>query len=203
MLEPSTEIAAILEKPGAGWSLEDAISVVEWLNDKPQLTMLRLFALHHLGANASWADAEDAWSDFVADKELERTLMKFEPVKGTFPAWLLLRFKQLCWRRAEKLRRTSELGVACEERGTDAVNIVYSRTPFDDVNRQEISRALINCLNQLPAQLGTVVALYYQFERAVATIADQLEISQALVKVRLWRARGQLRTCMKSKGFKP
>lgn len=64
----------------------------------------------------------------------------------------------------------------------------------------EVSQALADCLQRLPAHARTVIDRYYDKEDGCEAIAGSLNRSTSWVKVALYRARTVLAQCMSDKG---
>lgn len=70
--------------------------------------------------------------------------------------------------------------------------------PLDIQVRRESREQVRRCLDNLDEEFRTVVQLYYFGEQSCQEIADTLEISLSLVKIRLMRARRMMAQAMKS-----
>lgn len=208
MRKPPPDIAVIWAKPGRAWTLDERDRVKTWLNSEPQLADMRAFALRHLGPTGTRQDAEDCWGDYNAKGELDKVIARYEPAKGMFPSYLYLCFKQYCWRWGQAEAR-QPLGRPRAEPPRDddgeSLEIVFvdDRSPADDAQRRERYAGLNDCIERLPPDFRIVVTLHYFEGYSVAEIANKEGISESLVKVRLFRARQELRKCLENKGIKP
>jgi len=145
--------------------------------------------------------AEDATQDaFIA---AFRKLSTYRG--GSFKAWLLRIVTNVCYDelRRRKRRPTTPL----EPTDNDDEEIESPRwlsdpneTPEERAERQELARALQRCLNGLPEEFRSVVALVNIQGMDYTEAADVLGKPLGTVKSRLARARTRMRECLKSHG---
>jgi len=145
--------------------------------------------------------AEDATQDaFIA---AFRKLSTYRG--GSFKAWLLRIVTNVCYDelRRRKRRPTTPL----EPTDNDDEEIESPRwlsdpneTPEERAERQELARALQRCLNGLPEEFRSVVALVDIQGMDYTEAADVLGKPLGTVKSRLARARTRMRECLKSHG---
>jgi RNA polymerase sigma factor (sigma-70 family) len=191
------EIEVIFEKPGRDWSLSERSKVIEWLNEK-QLKFLLYFGLLHLGS-ANAQDAENAWQDFE-EKKLNDRIDRYDPAKGLhFWNWLLLCFKQDCWKVEGKKRREGIRQITIkdasegEDDSTPGLELVDTTDdPEKALGRKQERMAVWDEVKKLPPTYFQVIKMYYFDEMQVPEISKQLGISESLVKIRLHRARQEL-----------
>ncbi len=124
---------------------------------------------------------------------------------GSFKAWLLRIVTNVCYDelRRRKRRPTTPL----EPTDNDDEEIESPRwlsdpneTPEERAERQELARALQRCLNGLPEEFRSVVALVDIQGMDYTEAADVIGKPLGTVKSRLARARNRMRECLKSHG---
>jgi len=71
-------------------------------------------------------------------------------------------------------------------------------TPLDSLQRKELNAAISRSVNSLPSKYRAVVVLRELHELSTGDTAKTLGISETNVKIRLWRARVQLRDALAS-----
>jgi RNA polymerase sigma factor (sigma-70 family) len=208
IVEPP-DISVIFAKPGRGWSPEERIRVIQWLHEPPQFRYLRTFAKRHLGPPATEDDAQDAWQEFCA-KELHSVIQSYNPAKGVrFWGYLLVCLKRFCWAEGERIRRRRQQEQPPPEVETadgSRIELEFAdpdpyTNPEKALELKELRELLTQCINELPFPLRQVFVLYYFQEWPIKEIANHLKISEALAKVRLFRARQKLRDCLRKKGW--
>jgi RNA polymerase sigma factor (sigma-70 family) len=197
------DIEKSFSKPGREWTSGEKTRVKTWLNEDPQLYYLLVFALHHLGAGAQSADAEDVWQDFC-ETRLSRIMNNYDHEKGRrFWNWLLFCFERYCHDGGEqnRKRRKSEIPLIQETKDGEllVLEIVDEHpdsNPEEQFAQKEKWRIVQECLRSLPEGHYTVVVRFYFEGLSVKAIALILQISEALVKVRLFRARRRVAQCL-------
>jgi len=188
MIEAPKDLEVIWVKPGCEWTKEEDECVQDWLNSEPQLTQLRVFALRHLTAGSPWQDAEDAWGDFNA-RGLKGVVKSFDPgeAQSGFPGYLFVCFKRFIWKR----RKPLPVSEPRPNQDDDAIELIASTesTPLQIAQLRDRLEQVNRGLNALPSKFRTVLTLHYLDGYSCTAIAEKLNISINLVKVRLFRAR--------------
>lgn len=203
------DIAVIFNKPGRTWSVAERDRLVGWLFEEPQLRCLLVIALRHLGPAATSEDAEDVLIELCI-RRLNAVINSYDPSKGTrFWAYLVLCFTRFCHDEGPKiLKRASHEGSLEITAATDAGEIIVkladdpeSSDPALVVERNELRRAVRQCIDRLPPPYRMVIVLYYFADMSVRQIATELNISMANVTIRLLRARLKLAECLRKEGW--
>lgn len=134
----------------------------------------------------SAADADDA----VAHAMLTITV-KLESFRGLsrFTTWLFAVVRNEC-RRYERLARRWLLGQTTDD-SADRRN-----DPEQERDRAELVEALVDAIRSLPAELREVLVLREFESLSTEACASRLSISEGNVRVRLSRARAQLRLAL-------
>lgn len=154
---------------------------------------------HHRRALAyafSLAHHEEAAKDLVQDAFLTayQNLEKFDPQRD-FGSWLrgIVRMKYLEWVRKRREQ-------AMDNDMLDAIDQRYSEwEQAGRDNRIEIFDALRHCVDALQEIAKQTIDFFYMQKLACVEIAGQMETTEAVVRKRLQRARGDLFNCIKNR----
>lgn len=126
------------------------------------------------------ADAEDVVQDVML--KLWRQAERFDPARGSFPAWLARMVTNQCLDRRRQIKPVESLDLAAELADPGANSAA-------DAER----RALDSVLATLAPRQRAVLALFYLEGYAMAEIATMLETNEKAVESLLSRARAALR----------
>jgi len=111
----------------------------------------------------------------------------------SFPSWLGRIMINTCFDALRVKRRRPET-LDCELSEEDSVTLIDSLShdgrQTDDLQMRDLADKL---LSRLSLQDRALLEMLYTDEMSVAEIADLMGTSQSNIKVRAWRARGQLR----------
>ena len=148
-------------------------------------------AFHMVG---NFADAEDLTQE--AFVQAYRNLDRFgEP--NNFPGWLRTIAVNLCrmhLRRGREVVSDPWSASGAGASGDPGIDVIDDRpTPEEAYERQELSDRVMDAVHALSERNRLVVTLYYIDGLSCQDIGDFLEIPTSTVKVRLHRARKQLR----------
>lgn len=210
ILEPP-DVRVIFDKPGRQWSPEERLRVIEWLHESPQHSYLMTSARRHLGPAAAREDEEDLWQGFCL-KGLNAVIVSYDPAEGArFWGYLLVCFMRLCWEEGKKIRKRSPVDQPWPEMVTedgDRIEVEFAdphlySDPYSVAELNELLGILNQCINELPWPYRQVILLHYFEEQSIKEIAEKFKISDSLVKIRLFRARQNLRVCLRKKGWMP
>ncbi len=133
-------------------------------------------------------------ADGVVQDTFMRLIEKIDTLKGTAKVgtWLYRVAYNLCQDRLRKRGRTQSLEQMNDEI-MPAILTDWSQTPQAALQSAELTALLTNAIDQLPLSYRTVLILRDVDGLSTRESADILDISISNVKVRLHRARLQLR----------
>ena len=121
---------------------------------------------------------------------------------GSFRAWLLRIVTNACY--DELRRRKRRPSTPLEPLDEDGEEVESPRwmvdlkdLPEDEIERQELARAIQHCLNSLPADFRAAVVSVDLQGLDYAEVSQMLRVPLGTVKSRLARARLRLRDCLK------
>lgn len=138
----------------------------------------------------------DISEDLVQDTLLiaHRDLSKFDATRD-FGAWTrgILRMKYLEWTRSHRFERMTEAQLD----DIDARHREWDRAAEE--GRGDAVAALRLCREELGDHIGDTLDLFYAEHRSCADIAARLNVSEAVVRKRLQRARDVLSDCLKKR----
>jgi RNA polymerase sigma-70 factor (ECF subfamily) len=98
---------------------------------------------------------------------------------------------------ARHFKRSSEIK-ELETELNDTVQKIDADIPFEAlIENQEALDSVRRVVQQLPLLSFKAFSLFYYYDMSVASIAEQLAISEQNVKTRLWRARNAIRKELK------
>lgn len=185
----------IFRKPGRDWTAGERLCVKVWLNTPPLIGRLVRRTALYLGVNASEEDAEDTWASFCLT-ELDKTIDWYDPARAPFFPFLLMRLRQFCSDARARIAKRREEPLESRTQDGDVHELVVV-DPDDDPEQRLVGQiSLRQCLAALgPEMLAVVVRRCFQGQSVRETARD-LGISEALVKIRLFRAKRRLRECM-------
>lgn len=184
-------------KPGRSWTAEERLNIKVWLSTPPQIWRLVRYTAACLGRGTSEEDAEDTWASFCL-AELDKTIDWYDPVRAPFRPFLLMRLRQFCSDARARIARNREEPLESRTMDGDVHEFVIV-DPDDDPEQRIVDRLnLRQCLAALPPGMLAVVIRRFFLGQSVRETAKDLEISEPLVKVRLFRAKQQLRGCLAS-----
>jgi RNA polymerase sigma-70 factor (ECF subfamily) len=120
---------------------------------------------------------------------------------GSFRAWLLRIVTNACYDelRRRKRRPTTPLEPlddAGEEIESPSWMVDPEESPEESAERSELSEAIQNCINGLPPEFRSVVALVDVQGMDYAEASEAMGTPLGTVKSRLARARARLRECL-------
>ena len=121
---------------------------------------------------------------------------------GSFRAWLLRIVTNACYDELRRRKRRPSTPLEpLDEDGEEVESpswlIDVSELPEDELEREELGRAIQHCLNSLPADFRTAVVSVDLQGLDYAEAAQVLRLPLGTVKSRLARARLRLRECLK------
>lgn len=77
----------------------------------------------------------------------------------------------------------------------------WEKSPLENLEANELSQKLHDCIRHLPAAMRTAVVLRELEAIATAEICKQLQVTATNLNVILYRARLHLRSCLETAGF--
>lgn len=185
----------IFRKPGRDWTAGERLRVKVWLNTPPLIGRLVRRTALYLGVNASEEDAEDTWASFCLT-ELDKTIDWYDPARAPFFPFLLMRLRQFCSDARARIARRREEPLESRTQDGEVHELVVVDPDEDPEQRLVGQISLERCLAALrPEILAVVIRRCFQGQ-SVRETATNLGISEALVKLRLFRAKQRLRECM-------
>ncbi|MCU0484700.1 MAG: sigma-70 family RNA polymerase sigma factor [Anaerolineales bacterium] len=121
---------------------------------------------------------------------------------GSFRAWLLRIVTNACYDELRRRKRRPStplepLDVDGEEVESPHWMVDLKDLPEDELERQELARAIQHCLNSLPADFRAAVVSVDLQGLDYAEVSQVLRVPLGTVKSRLARARLRLRDCLK------
>lgn len=197
------DIQVVLNKPIDLRNREDIDRVRNWICQSSQLKELAFHALKNLGNNIRYAAAEDVLQEFCM-KRLDAVIKSFKYLedKGDFWAYLKLCLKRFCHRNGKMLQKEKKLFIPFSDTGKpeedySAVlkNLPDSHTELPDkkLSGYQFRSYLEQIMNKLEPKYREVLVKYYFEDKTLLEIAKALNISNANAKIRLMRARQQIR----------
>lgn len=195
------DVENIFDKPGATWTPDELLCVVDWLNRRRQLVRLLRHCAHSLGRGTTAQDAEDLWRDYCV-RRLDRIITLYDSAKGRrFPSYLQLCLARDCRKQRVRLLKRgrrevppNRIGQDGEEYEIEAVDT--GPDPERTAAEREERRSLLECIARMPAAFREVVVRHHLRDESVREISHALGISEGIVKVRLFRGRLWLRDCL-------
>lgn len=197
------DIREIFNKPVDLRNLDDINRVRNWICQSSQLKELALHALRNLGNNIRFAAAEDVLQEFCI-KRLDAVIRSFKYLddRGDFWAYLKLCLKRFCHRNAKSLQKEKNLFVPFSDTGQPEEDYSATLENLPDYNAERPDKKLSgdqfrSCLEQVLSKLEPgyreVLVKFYFEDKSLAEIAEELNISISNAKIRLMRARQQIR----------
>jgi RNA polymerase sigma factor (sigma-70 family) len=181
--------------------VDECWRIQAWLNAPvPRARLLRdvFVRLARVWRGSTPADAEDLWGEFCLDR-LTKVTRLYDPAKGPFVPFMRTALHQACLRQAAKLRSRAERVpmTTDEELSQSPGPASHAMTPEQVFERAEWAERLRECVATLPEHHRTVIEALYFKEQPVAEIAVALGIREGAAKVRLHRARQELKKCLR------
>ena len=186
-MEPAAETpwkddADLLRAHGAGDS--HAFARLYDRYDRPCFLFIRRL----LGA-AQGDAAEDLHQEtWIA---ISKTWAAFDPVRGSFAAWLFTIARRKTWDHFRR-QRVAVLASATHD---EAAMIVPDPglTPLEQVQSRELAQEIVNAVEALPLEQRGVFILFAQAGLSLEEIAEVTGVAMETVKSRLRYARAKLR----------
>ena len=121
---------------------------------------------------------------------------------GSFRAWLLRIVTNACYDELRRRKRRPSTPLEpLDEDGEEVESpswlVDASNLPEDELEREELARAIQHCLNSLPADFRAAVVSVDLQGLDYAEVAQALRVPLGTVKSRLARARLRLRDCLR------
>jgi RNA polymerase sigma factor (sigma-70 family) len=206
--EVPPDLVPILSNSGSIWKQDEIDRVKLWICDQTKLRYLLVIAWSYLKTfhAADYKDAEDLVQDFYL-KRLDRVVATFDPGKGDFWAYLLVDFKQFRLDEWRKLMRRKGLEtpmpVLINEGDATEIGPADLRPENDPARPPEVretARTVRACIERLGEMYRPIIEMtYFNGELSCKAIAAKLGLTETAVKVRLHRARFQLKECLKGR----
>ncbi len=125
---------------------------------------------------------------------------------GSFRAWILRILTNVCYDelRRQKRKPTEDLNPVVSETGEEIEDPTWlsddSQSPVEQVEQQELEKAIQNCLGGLPEEFRTVIVLVdvqgMDYQEASEVVRSPL----GTVRSRLARARQRVQDCLQNVG---
>lgn len=174
------------DKLGAEWTRDDCITFIAW-SHRPvhRLHVLSrlVAACRQAGIPLSNEEIEDLWSDFCM--RLHLRIQGFDPSKGALLGYLI---RGLVQSRKHTLRRRQRREVEISEVGPGFE--VDEGSQEQDLESKQLLSRLRHLLND---DYFHVIYAHYYMGKSTPDIARALDVSESLVRMRLFRARMKLR----------
>lgn len=121
---------------------------------------------------------------------------------GSFRAWLLRIVTNACYDELRRRKRRPSTPLEpLDEEGEEVESprwlVDVSQLPEDELERQELARAIQHCINSLPEDFRAAVVSVDLQGLDYSEVAQILRVPLGTVKSRLARARLRLRDCLK------
>jgi|SRR5215471_4262817 len=144
------------------------------------------------------ADAEEVVQESIL--KAFRNLCQFQS-RSRFSTWLnqiVINEARLKLRKDRRyLYESLECGRSASDGRASAKGLLRcSETPLDCLEKKELNAAVSRSVNLLPSKYRSVLILRELQGLSTVDTAKTLGISEMSVKIRLWRARGQLRDAL-------
>lgn len=141
--------------------------------------------------NYNHEDTQDLMQDTYVDAF--RNLSKFESRSG-FKTWLIRIMLNNCYRKRQKFSFKNEYAQADIKENVQPMFNNSSNDLYKHIHNRELGHIIEESLSRIPEDYRLVFSLREINGLNVSETADLLGISEANVKVRLNRAKSQLRT---------
>jgi RNA polymerase sigma-70 factor (ECF subfamily) len=138
-----------------------------------------------------------------ADDVLQETFLRafgslstYDADKGAFATWLGAIARNVArkrWRKKNGPPDAIDPELAAE---------VLTRDDADPPQTREELSALDGCVHQLPSEKRALIELRYVKAMTTRGMAEELDIPESTVRLRLAEAMAELRTCLGGKGFR-
>lgn len=120
---------------------------------------------------------------------------------GSFKGWLLRIVTNACYDELRRRKRRPTTPLEPVDEDDEEIESPHwiadpSETPEEHAERQELSLAIQNCLNQLPEEFKAVVILVDLQSIDYTEAAEVMHLPLGTIKSRLARARVRLRDCL-------
>lgn len=142
-------------------------------------------------------------ADSAADAAQEAFIAAYRAIQsfrgGSFRAWLLRIVTNACYdelRRRKRRPQASLEALHVEDDAPDPHLVAHSENPENYAQRMELQRAIMNCLQSLPADQRAVAILSDVEGLSYEEIAESVGVALGTVKSRLSRSRARLRDCL-------
>ena len=197
------DIRAIFNKAADSRNREDISRVRNWIYQSSQLKELALHALRNLGVNARFAAAEDVLQEFCI-KRLDAVIKSFKHLEGGGDFWAYLKFclRRFCHRNGKTLQKEKNLFVSFSDTGQPDQHYaaILENLPDNDteppdkkLSAEEFRSCLEQIVNKLEPKYHEPLVKFYFEDKSLAEVAEELNISLSNAKIRLMRARQQIR----------
>ncbi|HVG06168.1 MAG TPA: sigma-70 family RNA polymerase sigma factor [Thermoanaerobaculia bacterium] len=198
--EAARKIEAILVKPGRSWSPEERQIVLDWLlrRDPFDLGLCASNFFRNRWPGIAKEDALEIFNSFL-ERRLDRLLGFYNPEQGKLKTYLRFCLQRHCqarafrlWKRDQKHRESPFFSPDMESELLRARDVSIEGNPARRLEQWELGRELQIALDSLPAQYRQALTLYAE-GKSYEEIARELDVTLAVVKNRLHRARQRLR----------
>lgn len=189
-------VAALEAKPGKAWNTEECEVCREWLLLEKRAT-LSLF-VSRLIRDIPAQDCADALDSFLHES-LPSVIQGYQPDRNGFWPYLQACLRNHCWGYIRSLNRKRKVKLIPQAESTflDAPDTSLDGDPERRLMSIEFEELAMRLISRLKPEYQDVLrrrmdgAPYEQ-------IADELGVSEEMVKIRLYRARQKLRKELKT-----
>lgn len=187
----------IFAKPGRDWNEEEQALCIEWLLEEEQLSRILKFVSSRRGSNLY--DARDAWSSFYPNIE-KHVIRKYDPARGTtFWNFLLFCLGRHCLRAVKSALRTRSREDLVGDYDAVSLDLVDQRTAANPEEMFVIKDLVEKGINELYRKnhlLADVLVAIDLEQKAQADLAMELGLNESTLRVRLFRARRELKSIL-------
>ena len=139
-------------------------------------------------------DAEEVLMDCFLKVYHNLSSFKFE---SKFSTW----FYRIVYNTALTKLSVKKYRTENEMQSIDELYYLESKYAADEFNRTDIASMVKKIVNELPVKNAAVVTMFYLEDMSCEEIADVLQISEANVKVILFRSRNMLKEIIEKKNL--
>jgi RNA polymerase sigma-70 factor (ECF subfamily) len=140
------------------------------------------------------ADADDLLQETFL--RVFKSLDRFDPARGAFAPWLGAIARNVARRQWRKRRQPENFDPQLAEE-----MFASDENPSEQPQRQEAYDALEDCLAALDDQPANLIRLRYVDGLTTRGLAQQTNLPESTVRLRLAEARAALSRCLAAKGF--
>lgn len=187
----------IFAKPGRDWDEEETALCLEWLFEEEQLRRIMRFVASRRGSDLY--DAHDAWNSFFPNIQ-KHVIRRYDPARGkTFWSFLLFCLEKHCLQAVRSALKTKSREDLVGDYKAISLILIDQRAesnPEEKLVIKDLVEKGINELYRKNHKLAEVLVAIDLEQRDQADLAAELGMHENTLRVRLFRARGELKSIL-------